>query len=648
MKIRLIIIMTLLLSLFLNSKADEANRVTSLFSLSNTDGANEKSVGKLFSKDGVIVLDDKTEISGISVSGYIIQPESDSFVRIVLEDIRGKQYVVVESSRLYNDLDSVELSKYCEETRSLFSIVPKKLSIYTQNASIYISKLFIQSSADLKNKYPLSDKDANESRLKQVKYKAEKINEYNQTHGKLWRASPTDISLLPWDLRKKVLGIDESSNTNGFEFYSSGIFEVGEPSQSQELRRTSTSTTVVDSFDWRNRHGINWMTSVKNQSPGNGCWAFTAVGITEALVNLYFNRKLDYDLSEQEVISCSSCGSNAGGGWPDSALSWISGHGVSEETSFPFTNTDEPCSNMGSFNESVKVGAVTYVSNYTTNNYEAVKKALIAHGPLCSGFQYSGTSSVAHAMPLVGYGVIHAGDTIRYFASYNQNQNNFVVIHEGDSRIGKTYWIFKNSYGEDFYCDHAGYAYILFNTPQCFRSPYYVSTPVTSLMYDDEDIAITDTDGDGYYFWGIGSKPAHCPSWIPNEPDGDDSNYRYGPMDENGNLYDIQAHVNDVVNVSSNTTWNKKRYIYNNIVISNGATLTITNEATCYNGAKISIVDGTLHIKGGKLNEANINVVNPLSSKVKISENGEVYRAKSKELYLPLGAKLEITSGYIN
>lgn len=43
----------------------------------------------------------------------------------------------------------------------------------------------------------------------------------------------------------------------------------------------------------------------------------------------------------------------------------------------------------------------------------------------------------------------------------------------------------------------------------------------------------------------MGPKPVSCPSWVPDEPDGDDSDYTKGPMDEYGWLRDIHKKCRD-------------------------------------------------------------------------------------------------------
>jgi C1A family cysteine protease len=538
---------------------------------------------------------------------------------------------------------------YCEETKYLPGIYPCLLRIYKKNASVVLSHAIIRH-PDKKSKESKTDRIAIQkelsmaNKLKQAQLIVNNINESNKMHNRIWRAEVTDLSLLLWEDRKKILGIDGSCNPTGFEYYSSGIFEVGE---TRAERTENPPSPYVESFDWRNRHGINWMTSVKSQGNGNGCWAFASVGVTEALVNLYYNNKIDYDLSEQEVISCSGCGTNAGGGYSANALNWISSNGISEEASFPFSNSDEACSNKGSFNELITMNGISSVVNHNTNNNDSVKKALIKHGPLVSGFIYDNGTYHGHAMTLVGYATLHEGDTIRYFSSYNHSPNNFDVIQSGDSRIGKTYWIFKNSYGMNFYYQHQGYSYVLFNDPLCFIAPSYAKVPVSSLLYSDTNIAVTDNDGDGYYFWGIGQKPSHCPLWIPEEPDGDDHDYTKGPLDEYGHLYDIESHVNDIELLPSDTIWLQKRYIYNNIFIPSGVTLIIKNDVVFYNGAKITLRGGLLHIDGGHLYNADIDVDSSMNSHVIISNGGVVDKAVSKAFGIPLGSVFEITNGSI-
>lgn len=617
------------------------------FQLISEDGYHMRTILPPSKVSDTFEIDDNRPISGLSLSGVIILPNSNSFVRIILQDKQGKEYLVLETNRIYNDSDTLLVSNYCEETKNLPNIYPHQLLFYSDKASVNISSVTLK----IPNEDTITKHDNHINKYKelfekdkmiQVEQIVRNINKNNQRHNRLWRAEVTDISLLTWEEKKKILSIDGRCYPTGFEYYSSGIFEFGEVDINQTISRSSSP--YVDSFDWRNRHGINWMTSVKNQNTGNGCWAFAAVGVTEALVNLYFNQKIDYNLSEQEVISCSGCGTNTSGGYEGCALNWISYHGISEEDSFPFSNSDEPCSNKGNFNELITMNGTAYVQSHTINNNDSVKKALIKYGPMTSGFMYDNGSYHGHCMTLVGYATLHEGDTIRYFGSYNQSPNNFVVIQNGDNRIGKTYWIFKNSYGTDRYFEHKGYAYVLFNDQSCFRTPYYAKVPIISQIYLYSDIVVSDADGDGYYFWGIGPKPANCPSWVPDTPDGDDSNINLGAMDEYGNLQALQPNgttINTAVTYSTNQTIN------NRIGIVKNGTLTITGTTTLSGDAVIRVCEnGTLIVDGGTLQNAKLDLIP--GSHVVVRNNGTINMASGRRFDAPIGVVVDIQYGSIN
>ena len=511
-----------------------------------------------FSHSDSLDLNSNLSIESLALSGLVKQSNHDSFIRVILKDTEGTEYVVLESSRLYNDVDTLMLFEYCEETKYLPMVYPKKLLFYLKNSSVDSLRILLNYPADtppnkLSDRIAYQREMANLNRTNQSQIIANNINENNRKHNRLWRAEATDLSKMPWRDRKKKLSIEGNSNSAGFEYYTTGIFEVGDPLIDNPSKDTPiTPSLYVDSFDWRNRHGINWMTSVKDQGNLNTCWAFASIGVTEALVNLYFNQKIDLDLSEQEIISCSNTGDYLTGGYGDQALEWIANHGVSEEEAFPYSLTNEPCENMGIYNELITINEVPFVYDYTINNNDSVKKALIMYGPLLSGYRFDNND---HAMPLVGYNTIHLGDIIHfYFINFEQAPDSFIV-QSGDSRIGKTFWIFKNSWGLNCQGVHQGYTNILFNDQSCFSQPFYAKTPVTSLNYSDSNIAVTDSDGDGYFFWGIGDRPSHCPSWAPLTPDGDDSDYTKGPMDEYGNLTDLGAFVDEIEYITSNTIW---------------------------------------------------------------------------------------------
>ena len=657
MRVFNLIILLMILAPILKADAQTLSRLQS-FRLAPSVNSSRMVVDRSFSTIDSIPLNLNHPVSGLAISGWVKPGRGDGFARVLMVDTEGKEYLVLEMKRLYADVDSLPLSDYCEETMRLMSVIPTELRVFADNCVLEIDEVtWLSSNVRQDASGNGADVFDNSYRRTQCQSVVDRINEYNEAHNKLWRAGVTEVALLPWESRKRVLGIDGTCDTYGFEYYWSGIFEMGEPSTDSSSPPTRDGTSpYVDHFDWRDRHGINWMTPVRNQGNSGGCWAFAAIGVTEALVNLYYNQKLDFDLSEQEIISCTGDVVEGNTTYPNSyrsgfaqcALQHIIGHGVSEDTSFQFVDSlNVPCENKGSFNEQIFLKGRHNVLNYNTHNRDSVKKALIKYGPLAGTVYYRKGNFLpikhkGHSMTLVGYGTIHAGDTIRVY-DYNDHPQSEIIL-ENDERIGMTYWIFKNSYGPNSFQN--GYVYAFFNNYASFGTPYYATTPVYSLLLTDADIAVTDTDGDGYFYWGVGNKPAHCPNWVPDEPDGDDSDYAMGPMNQYGYLYDLASHVNDVETIAASTTWSQKRYIYDNIVIPNGVTLSITDDVVFYNGARITLQGGTLDVNGGHLSNATI-IVNTQGSHIAIRNNGSIYNAAGKSFNMPKGSTMQMNCGTI-
>ena len=81
-----------------------------------------------------------------------------------------------------------------------------------------------------------------------------------------------------------------------------------------------------------------------------------------------------------------------------------------------------------------------------------------------------------------------------------------------------------------------------------------------SYVYTDDDIRCVDLDGDGYYNWGIGPKPATCPDGCPDENDCDDSDPEFGPyIDSTG---ECRENVTSIIPSKSSFAGLKYSYSY--------------------------------------------------------------------------------------
>lgn len=583
-------------------------------------------------------------ISGISISGSIEKKSEDYLVRIILVDNDNREHLVLESYNMINDDTNIIFDDYCEETRLLNGINPKAIRVVTKDATLNFTDIKLTNKNDTNTNWT---QNYEEIKKEQVKAKIERINDYNYKHNKLWRAGITQLSLKRYEDRKRILGIQDDTYTGGIEYYYDGIFEIGE---APPVNRNQNTPTYVDSFDWRNRHGKNWITPNKDQEDSGFCCAFTAVGATEAMTNLYYNQLINVDLSEQEAACCNGYSNPWAGMFLSYPLSYIKDYGVCDEVAYPFVNDSIESLNCRSSsinpNELIKIGGYVYVG--TTEN--EMKNAIINHGPLASSihcFWYNPDSThynINHAMLIVGYGQLHIGDTIYRFIEPNGFFNGSHTVREGDPRIGCTYWIYKNSYGTTKDEAHQGYMHIIHHNYSCsVGSTYYCSPSITSMNYSDSDIVCEDADGDGYYFWGLGPKPSHCPSWVPNTPDGDDSDINYGVLDSFGNLdaLPVGITIKTPVIYSSNSSTSYR------LGIVNGGSLTITGTTTLTGNSKIRVCEGgVLIVDGGILQNADITMV-PGSTLI-VRNNGKINMATGKKLKTPTGVVINIEDGEIN
>ncbi|MFK5970205.1 MAG: C1 family peptidase [Candidatus Marithrix sp.] len=444
-------------------------------------------------------FDNPTNIYALAITGQIALHNDASSVKVILVDNK-REYLVYEAYPFLTDDMVIPVTEVCEETCLLSEIVSFSLRFELQDASIQISELT----------YADSPKDGDSVAIKamQNKAKIQKINEQNLG----WLAGETSISILTYEEKKRLFLEPIVPNLRGFEYYRGGIFEI--KSNSKNIYNASS---FVSNFDWRNRHGVNWMTPVKNQSSCGSCWAFAAAGTIESVTNLYFNQHLDLDLSEQHALSCSSKGSCTGGS-TGAVLDYYSQNTIIDESCFPYSATDESCVNKCGYpNDKIKISG-RFTTNPRTENL--FKKMLIENGPASTSIH-----SLSHAMTLVGF--------------------------EKDSTDNMIVWIFKNSWGdnwgaktgrlghkerwgeywEDGYGKN-GYAYIKLNVDN--MTPRAIQTPIISS--NSYSINCEDNDGDQYCNWGISKiKPSTCPSFCNTQPDCDDSNPNARTFDENYN-----------------------------------------------------------------------------------------------------------------
>jgi hypothetical protein len=169
--------------------------------------------------------------------------------------------------------------------------------------------------------------------------------------------------------------------------------------------------------------------------------------------------------------------------------------------------------------------------------------------------------------------------------------------------------------------------------------------PIESINYSDDDIIVEDADGDGYYNWGLGPKPVGCPSWIPDEPDRDDSDSTKCSMDEYGHLGIIYQRPTYILTQDDNNL-SHDVILPNEIIIPNGRTYTLYGPMGGIGSASITVENGgKLIIDGGVW--ANAKLFLHPGSELVLKNGGKIYMSAGRTFDAPSGCQVTIENGEI-
>jgi KDEL-tailed cysteine endopeptidase len=237
-----------------------------------------------------------------------------------------------------------------------------------------------------------------------------------------------------------VLGINKFTDLTNEEFNSRNRY-IPSSKKANLNYKLITATSVPKSLDWRD---YNKVTTIKDQGQCGSCWAFSAIGSLEG-VNAISTGNL-YNLSEQELVDCSTTNNGCGGGFMDNAFKYMMENGSCLYDKYPYIGSDGKCT-------ANKCKSVVNVSHYidVLPNSETQLLYSLLRNPISvaidasdGSFQFykHGIYNFTNASPQLDHGVVLVGfgrDTI-----YNME-----------------YWIVKNSWGVDW--GDSGYIYMLRN-----------------------------------------------------------------------------------------------------------------------------------------------------------------------------------------
>ena len=487
-------------------------------------------------------------ISSLTIEGDISLNNDTSLARVIVEDVSGFQYMVLEAYPLIcEDLD-FSVKDYCDETCALEQCKPISVIIQIIDAELKIDYLSYET--DPKENPAESRYQAKRAKDEEkIDIMNERIPEFQMN----WTSGDNSLVASYYDQKRKMFG--DGYNLLGYDYYSDGVFEfLGH----QDYPKVDPD--LVRHFDWRERHGANdslspywdgdtlgtgWLTYSKNQGIScNSCWTFSSLGTLEAIANLFTTDHIDYNLSEQDLLSCSRAG-DCEGGDVDTALRYILYHDVVTEECFPYQAQDYtmlPCTTelkCSTPDSTLRMDGIKfYPYNSVYFKEDSLRVKLIEKGPLVFNFEVEPLKY--HSVVLVGFYL------------------------QPDSTL---YWVIKESKNPDW--GENGFGKIMLES---YISAYAVIPPI----YQNGDTLPTtciDKDGDGYYFWGIGDKPDTCDCL--DIEDCNDNDSLVGGYDEKYNCTCLLEMDSLAHHVRTNVTWEDTIYVNYEVIIDSGACLTI-------------------------------------------------------------------------
>ena len=191
-----------------------------------------------------------------------------------------------------------------------------------------------------------------------------------------------------------------------------------------------TDKRVPKEVDWVTKGAVS---SVKNQLQCGSCWAFSASESIEGEWFLKHNQL--YNLSEQELVDCSSYLGNQGceGGSMDNAFEYVIQNGLCLNVSYPYNASDGQCQNQ----TCTKKVHIDKYYDVPQNNENQLEKA-VAKQPVSVAIQANLQSFQLYKKGI--YSDPECGDQL--------DHGVLAVGYGFDPMYEMEYWLVKNSWGD--------------------------------------------------------------------------------------------------------------------------------------------------------------------------------------------------------
>ncbi|KAJ4703629.1 Cysteine Protease [Melia azedarach] len=194
--------------------------------------------------------------------------------------------------------------------------------------------------------------------------------------------------------------------------------------------RYENLTDVPPSKDWRQEGAV---TGIKQQGSCGCCWAFSAVGALEGMIQINTGKLIP--LSEQQLVDCSTNYGNHGcnGGFMDKAFQYIiENQGIATETDYPYQEMQGTCDAQKA---AAAAARISKFEELPANDEQALLNAVSMH-PVSVCIEGGGQDFQNYRS-----GVFNG-------QCGTQCDHAVTLIGYGTSEDGMKYWLIKNSWGE--------------------------------------------------------------------------------------------------------------------------------------------------------------------------------------------------------
>jgi cathepsin C len=202
----------------------------------------------------------------------------------------------------------------------------------------------------------------------------------------------------------------------------------------------------LDSFDWRDRRGQNWLQPIVTQGDCGSCYAISTVHMLTARNRI---RQGDASLPAFSVsfpLHCSEYNQGCDGGYGFLESKWNEDVGLVPESCAPLREGDGQCQALPDCDLGEKRYRATnhhYVGGfYGGSDAEAIKQELVNYGPLVMSFEPKEDFMYYKS------GIYRSGPN-KIHQEWEQVDHAVLLAGFGEEN-GQAYWTLQNSWGNDW------------------------------------------------------------------------------------------------------------------------------------------------------------------------------------------------------